>query len=163
MELLLTGLSALSTDWRAWAVAALVAMKAANSIYLYLHCPVLCGRAQHTEAEIEAARSYRFRPPLSYLFIMLAGIVLAVAGLYLLGDSKYGPLALGMLVIGVFMFSTEPNRLAVQTAVNEVVATTGSAGDANILARDRLRSAHLARALIETTVVATVLIMLFLL
>ncbi|MEX2521000.1 MAG: hypothetical protein WD969_16900 [Paracoccaceae bacterium] len=163
MEMILTGLSELSTDWRAWAVAALVALKATSSIYLYLHCPVLCGRVHPSEAEIAAARDYRFRPPLSYLLIMLAGITLAVVGLYLLGDATYGPLALGMLVVGVFMFSTEPNRLAVQGAVMEVIATTETGGDTNLLARDRLRGAHLSRALIETSIVATVLVMLCLL
>lgn len=163
MELILTGLSALSTDWRAWAVAALVAMKAASSIYLYLRCPVLCGRVAPSDAEIRAAQAYRFRPPLSYLLIMLAGITLAVAGLYLLGDATYGPLALGMLVIGVFMFSAEPNRLAVQSAIKEVIATIGAEDDTHILARDRLRGAHLSRALIESSIVATVLVMLFLL
>ncbi len=163
MEMIFGGVAMLKHDWRAWIVMALVALKAMHSVYLYFRCPVACGRHEPSPEDIAAARAYRFKPPLSYLILMLLGMGLAIGGLYLLGDSRLGPIALGLLVLGVFIFSSEPNRLAVQGAMKEVIATTGAEGDANLLARDNLRTAHRARAAIEVVIVAAVGALLFLL
>lgn len=163
MDMVFSGVAALKHDWRAWAVVALVCLKALGSLYLFFRCPVLCGRRTPTSEEIAAARAYRFQPPLSFLFLMLLGMALAVAGLYLLSSPEHGPLGLGFLVLGVFIFSSEPNRHMVRGAMIEVTARTGAGGEAEYLARDNLRSAHGQRAAIELAIAAAALALLLLL
>lgn len=162
MEMIFDGVSMLKHDWRAWIVMGAVALKALFSLYLYFRCPFACGRKELSEQEIAEARAWRFTPPTSFLFLMMLGMGLAIGGLYLLDDARLGALALGLLVLGVFIFLSEPNRLTVRTAMNEVIATTGGPGDSNLLARDNLRSAHRSRALIEIGIVAAVAALLFL-
>ncbi len=163
METVFAGVAGLKHDWRAWVVVALVCLKALQSLYLYFRCPVLCGRRQPSTEEIETARAYRFQAPASFLMLMLLGMALATGGLYLLGSAEHGPLGLGLLVLGVFIFSSEPNRLSVRGAMLEVTATTGASGDANYLARDNLRAAHAQRAAIEVAIAAASLaVLLFL-
>lgn len=160
MEMFMSGVATLSHDWRAWLVAALVALKAAYSLFTYFRCPVLCDRVAPNEAEVAAARAYRFTPPRSYLITMLLGMSLAIGGLYALSNETYGPLGLGALVVGIFMFMTEPNRLSVHSAIMGVFAATGEPGDAVAIARDNLRSAHRTRALIELAIAAAVIALL---
>lgn len=161
MEMIFSGVAALSHDWRAWIVVALVALKALHSVYHYLRCPIASGRTAPGEDDIAAARAYRYAPPRGFLAIMLGGMALAIGGLYNLDSDAYGPLALGALLIGIFMFTTEPNRLAVRSATMEVFAATGRPGDCNDLARERLRSAHRTRALIEVGIAAALLTLMY--
>lgn len=160
MEVFMSGVAALSHDWRAWLVAALVALKAAYSLFIYFRCPVLCHRISPSEAEVAAARAYRFTPPRSYLITMLLGMALAIGGLYALTNETYGPLGLGALVVGIFMFTTEPNRLSVHGAIMEVFASTGRSEESIAIARDNLRIAHRTRALIEVAIAAAVISLL---
>ncbi|QIE54292.1 hypothetical protein G5B40_01820 [Pikeienuella piscinae] len=161
MEMIFSGVAALSHDWRAWVVAALVALKAMHSVYYYLNCPIVRGDIAPGEDEVAVARTYRLAPPRGFLAIMLGGMALAIGGLYNLDNETYGPLALGALLIGIFMFTTEPNRLSVRNATMEVVATTGQSGEANSMARARLLSAHRTRALIEVGIAAVLLSLMF--
>lgn len=161
MEMIFDNVAALSLDWRAWVVAALVSLKALASIVLYALCPVTNGRAEITAEMTAEAKAFRIQPPLSYLILMLAGIALAVGGLYMMNDSQYGPLALGAMVIGVFLFITEPTRLFVNSAKQGVYAAAGDP-EASVLARDRLRGAHLERALYEIAIAAAVLALMLL-
>lgn len=163
METLLDNVAALSTDPKAWVVAALVVLKALHSIWLFLRCPVMCGSIEMTEEMISAGKAYRIEPRPSYVAIMVAGVALAIGGLYMLNDTEYGPLALVALVIGMFMFMTEPSRLFVHVAKMGVFATAAGDPETNALARDRLRSAHLERAMFETIIAAVVVAMLVLL
>ncbi|MEL7464636.1 MAG: hypothetical protein AAFN79_11250 [Pseudomonadota bacterium] len=161
METLLANLSALSDDAKAWALAGLVTLKALHSIYLSLRCPVMRGVADVTEEMIAEAKAYKFAPPPSYLMIMIGGVAIAIAGLYMLNDTQYGPLALIALVVGVYMFITEPTRLFVNVGKMEVYSSTGEAGDRNELARDRLGAAHLERAAYETAIAVAVVAVLW--
>ena len=160
MEMIVQSVSALSDDWRAWLVAALVGLKALHSLYVSLRCPVMHGTATITEEMIEAGKSFKLQPPLSFLLTMVLGIALAVGGLYLLSNATHGPRALGLLVIGMFIFTTAPQRLTVNAAKMEVFGATGSPGDDEVLARDRLRSAYRERAFVELSIAGAVLAML---
>ena len=161
MGMIIDNVAALSGDWRAWVVAALVTLKAMHSFFLYLRCPVSRGVAEITPDMISAGKEFKFRPPPSYAAIMLGGMALATAGLFLLSDAEYGPLALGSIVIGVFMFVTEPTRLFVNNAIMAVYGSVDAEGDANVLARDQLRAAHRERATYELIIAAIVLAVLF--
>lgn len=160
METVFQGVAQLSGDWRAWLVAGLVALKALYAVWCSFRCPVANGLAAPSDAQIEIARANHYAPPPTYLAIMLGGMGLAIGGLYFLHSETYGPLALGALVIGIFMFSTEPNRLSVRNAMMQVFAATGSSEDRLALARERLKIAHRNRALIEAGIAAVVLALL---
>ncbi|MEM7544459.1 MAG: hypothetical protein AAF367_02900 [Pseudomonadota bacterium] len=161
MEMIVHSVSTLSSDWRAWIVAALVAAKAMHSLYISLRCPVMRGTATVTDEMIAEGREFKLKPPLSFLLIMLAGIGLAIGGLYMLNSATYGPRALGVMVIGIFIFTTEPMRLVVNAMKMEVFGAVGKAGDAEFLARDQLRSAYRGRAVVELVIAAAVLTMLY--
>lgn len=160
METVFQGVAQLSGDWRAWLVAGLVALKALHAVWCSFRCPVANGILSPTEAQIAAARARNHAPPPEYLAIMLGGMGLAIGGLYFLHSEIYGPLALGALVIGIFMFSTEPNRLSVRSAMMQVFAADGESQDRLALARERLKIAHRNRALIEAGIAAVVLALL---
>jgi hypothetical protein len=161
MEMIVHSVSALGEDWRAWLVAALVGLKALHSLWISLRCPIMRGVASISEEMVAEGKTFQLRPPFSFLLLMLTGIGLAIGGLYLLNSATYGPRALGMMVIGIFIFTTEPMRLFVNATKMEVFGATGSAGDAADLARDRLRSAYRGRALVELGIAAAVLAMLY--
>ena len=161
MEMMLTNIAALSADPKAWIVVAAVVLKALFSIYMSQRCPVMRGEIEISDDMQAAGKAYKVSPPPSFLIMMVGGIALAIIGLYMLPDPTYGPLALGALVIGVFMFMTEPTRLFVNASKMEVYATTGAEGDANVLARDRLRSAHTERAVYEVVIAAAAVALLY--
>ncbi len=160
MEMIVESVAALSSDWRAWVVAALVGLKALHSLYVSVRCPIMLGKATITDDMIAAGRSYRMKPPLSFLFIMLIGLGLAIGGLYLLNNATHGPRALGVLVIGIFIFTTAPLRLTVEATRMEVYGAIGSPEDGEALARDRLQSVYRGRAAVEMGIAAVVLAML---
>lgn len=160
MEMISENVSALSHDWRAWLVAALVMVKALVSAVMVVKCPISAGVANVTEDMIAAGKAYRIEPPASFAVLMLMGMTLSIGGLFMLHDSHYGPLALGAIVIGTFVLFTEPTRIYVNAAKHGVYATAGQAGDANALARDRLRGAHRQRAMYEVFIAAAVLALL---
>lgn len=161
MEMILGNVSALSSDPKAWVVAALVSLKALHSIFLYFRCPVARGVAAISEEMIANGKSFKFQPPISFLLIMTSGMALATAGLFIMSDTSYGPLALGAVVIGTFMFLTEPTRLGVNNSKMAVFGSTGAPGDANELARDRLKTAYRERATYELIIAAVVVMVLF--
>lgn len=160
METIFGGVTSLSGDWRAWVVAAIVVMKAIHSVYAYMQCPVLCGRLNPDEKLIAEAKNYQFRPGFRFLAIMTAGMALAIAGLYGISYTEFGALALGAMVIGIFMFLTEPNRLTVNNAKMDVFASTGAPGEAEYVARENLKSAHLTRSKIEVGIAIGVVALL---
>lgn len=152
MEMLIGSLSALGDDWRAWIVAGLVSVKAVISVYFLMRCPVQRGTFDVPRDLAVKAAEFKFNPPLSYLGLMLLGIALAVGGLYLLNDPGWGPLALGIIVIGVFIFMTEPSRLRVNNSRIAVFAASLSGEEATDLARDELRDARKQRAMFELAI-----------
>ncbi|MFV0476047.1 MAG: hypothetical protein ACK5MQ_17865 [Pikeienuella sp.] len=164
MESIFQGMSQLGGDWRAWLVTLLVALKATHAVYCYLRCPLAHGDLTPTAEQIEAARARKYTPPARSIAIILAGMAIAVTGLHLLDDGGgYGPLGLGALVIGVFIFSTEPNRLSVMNATREVIAATGGSETRFAFTRNRLMSAQRTRATIEAGIAAVLLaLMLYL-
>ena len=91
----------------------------------------------------------------------LGVIPLAIGGLYMLQDSEYGGLALGAIVVGVFIFMTEPMRLQVIGAKTGVFASTLGDGDQTKLARDQLGYAYRERAIYEAVIALAVVGVLY--
>lgn len=157
MEMLIGSLSALGQDWRAWVVAGLVTLKALMSFYHLMRCPVQNGTYEVPRELAVKSAEFTFNPPLSYLGMMLLGISMAIGGLYLLNHPHWGPVALGVVVIGVFIFMTEPSRLRVNNSRISVFAATLAGEEAASLARDDLRDAHKQRAMFEFTIAAALI------
>lgn len=152
METLLTNLSLLGHNPFAWAVAALVGLRAAFSVYMTLRCPVARGVYQPTREEAEAAANERFGATRGYLLLMVVGMALAIGGLYTIANDRYGAVALGALVVGVFLIMTEPSRLQVTAAVKSVYASTLRGAEHVALARESLQGAHVQRTMIEVVI-----------
>jgi hypothetical protein len=161
METLFISLSELGSNPVTWVVVGLVALKALGSIWMVVKCPIQCGTRKIKEAEAISKTEGQFKPPLSMLWITSAGIALAVAGLYLISDPVRAPLALGMLVVGVFIFMTEPSRLRVTSSMRGVFAATLEGAEAVTLAREELKSANIQRAGIEFSIAAGLIAVLF--
>lgn len=160
MEMLIGSLSALGQDWRAWLVAGLVTLKAITSVYYLMRCPVQNGTYQVPRELAVKSAEFKFNAPLSYLGMMLLGIAMAVGGLYALDSPHWGPIALGVVVIGVFIFMTEPSRLRVNNSRISVFAATLQGEEAADLARGDLRDAHRQRAMFEFTIALTLIMAL---
>lgn len=156
MEVLIDNISDLGANPFAWLVAALAGIKATISIIMIFFCKVKSGEYQPTEAQAREAASAVFNPPISFLLLLVFGMALAIGGLYMLADATYGGLALGAMVIGVFMFMTEPARLQVIGAKTAVYASSLGSSEENELARGALGQAYSERATYETVIALAV-------
>lgn len=161
METLFISLSELGSNPIAWVVVGLVALKALGSIWMVVKCPIQCGTRKIQRAEAETKAEGQFNPPISMLFVTLAGIGLTVTGLYMISDAESAALALGMLVVGIFIFMTEPSRLRVTASMRGVFAATLEGEEAVMLAREELKAANIQRAAIEFSIAAGLIGVLF--
>ena len=147
----------------AWALVALGAMKMAHSVYLYRFCPEFSPRLLRVDPEeARALAEAAFRHSPRFLVVMLAGMGLAIGGLYLLQDAAWGGLALAAMVIGTFLLVTEPAHLAVFDNRLRVIAARVREVDAREAALDRLRASHFERIGLEaafTSALAAILLL----
>ena len=98
------------------------------------------------------AHSWRF------LLVMVTGIVLAVFGLFQLAEhGAEAPLALFMLILGVYLFTTEPARHQVQDAERRVLETSDGPAEQRELSASLLRGSHFRLISIEVGIVAMLL------
>lgn len=137
-----------------WLLAAM-ALRAAWSVVCWRKCRLSGAAADDALEVIEARRQALWRHNMRFLLIMLAGISLAVAGLF--GLARGGadhPVALVMLVGGMYLFMTEPVRLQIQDAEDRVAASA-LRGDveAHRFSQSMLRGSHLHLVMIEVGVV----------
>lgn len=161
MEMLLDNLSGLGANPFAWAVAALAGMRALFTIYTSMTCRIKNGEYPVSREEAVEAANTVFEPPRSFLFLVSFGIALAIGGLYMMQDSEFGGLALGAIVIGVFIFMTEPTRLQVIGAQTGVFASTLAGEEQVKLAREQLKYAYRERAIYETVIALAVVGVLY--
>lgn len=149
MSNVLASLEALCADPRAWAIVALAAGKALYSLVCFLRCPVLNARSViDAQAAREATNARHVHNP-RFLALMLTGIVLSLAGLYLLPSPALGPAALAAMALGAFLMLVGPSRLTIDDTTLRVVAARAEGGEALAFAMDRLRSAHVERLTLE--------------
>ena len=139
-----------------WLLLAM-ALRTGWSLVCWRRCPSNRMRLTNEALEqIEARRQALWRHSARFLVVMLAGISLAVAGLYKLSQAGDGsPVALIMLVGGMYLFMTEPVRQSIADSEDRVHAT-GLRGDAQAhqAALAMLRGSHTYLVAIE--VLATV-------
>ena len=141
---------AIGSDPRAWVVLALFAARALWSVVSYYRCPTVCREQARIKREKMGDYTWRFVPA------MLIGITLAVLGLFRLSHGAASPgVALFLLILGVYIFTTEPVRRQIFQAERKAADETGGPGE-NIAMAD-LRETHVKLLLMEFTIVALLL------
>lgn len=143
MKMLVETLGAIGNSPYAWAIVGLIAAAALFSLYQYYTCPYLCHRRDISAAESAESLDRPFVAGARFVVVMLAGIAAILAGLTMISREVNPPLALLLIVAGVFAVQIEPAILRIQEAVNRVVAAHAQGPDAISAAEERLRTAHL--------------------
>jgi hypothetical protein len=135
----------------AWALLALFGARALWSIVVFVRCPYVNHAPQIDVIWArEAVNSPNIRSP-RFLVTMLAGMALAIGGLYGLQSTDLGPMALAALLIGMFVLIVEPSHLSVMENTRRVAAARLSSGDDHDFALERLRAAHFERLATEVS------------
>ncbi len=150
MDSVLTAFRNLCDTPVGWIMLALVTLKTVHSIVMFIRCPMLHGAPyiapERARALLDSPTFHRPR----FLGTMLAGIALAVGGLYSVQAPEIGHFAIAAIVLGVFLMLVEPSQLSIEENGLRVAAVGPVEGEARELAVDRLRAAHLERLTMET-------------
>ena len=150
---------AADSPW-SWGVVALIAAVALFSLYKWRACPYLC----HTKAiSLEDSHQQLDRPFAAgprFVVVMLAGIAAIVTGLSMVSHVVNPPLALLLIVAGVFAVQIEPAGLHIQESVARVVTAQSQGADAVAAAEERLRYAHLWLVTANFTILLAVVLTL---
>ena len=153
MNMLIDELNMLSNDPKSWIVVLLLAGFAVHAIVGLLMCPYAHGKRSFSQEEVSEARLHKFRPGMRFPIMMLLGVALALAGLFMIASGTRPALALAMLVAGIVIMQTEPARLQLREQKFAVVAATDGPEDKLMSARDRLRGSHRTLAVTQATIV----------
>lgn len=160
MNMLIETLQQVANSPYSWGVVALIAAVALFSFYNWRACPYLC----HTKAiSLEDSRKQLDRPFAAgprFVVVMLAGIAAILTGLGLIAHQVNPPLALLLIVAGVFAVQIEPAGLHIQESVARVVTAQSQGADAVAAAEERLRYAHLWLVTANFTILVAVVLAL---
>ena len=143
MNMLIETLQRASANPWSWGVVALIGAVAMFYLYQWRTCPYLCHRRQITPEESAVQLDQPFVAGPRFVVVMLAGIASVLAGLAMVSYEANPPLALLLIVLGVFAVKTEPALLQLRESVNRVVAAQLQGPEAVSAAEERLNSAHL--------------------
>ncbi len=160
MNMLIETLHQITDSPYSWGVVALIAAVALFSLYKWRACPYLC----HTKAiSLEDSHQQLDRPFVAgprFVVVMLAGIAAIVTGLGMVSHVVNPPLALLLIVAGVFAVQIEPALLRIQESVARVVSAQCEGPDAVTAAEERLRYAHLWLVTANFAILAAVVLTL---
>ena len=151
MNMLIEELQQLSANPWSWGVVGLMALFTAYSVTLLMACPYSHNRAQISDGDVATAKAHSFRPGGRFVLLMLGGVVLTLAGLFMIAHGISPALALAALVVGIVLIQTEPAQLQIRECKSNVIACRDAPDDQRIGAQDRLRASH--RSLAVTNVV----------
>ena len=150
---------AADSPW-SWGVVALIAAVALFSLYKWRACPYLC----HTKAiSLEDSHQPLDRPFAAgprFVVVIQAVIAAIVAGLSMVSHVVNPPLALLLIVAGVFAVQVEPALLQIQESVARLVTAQSQGADAVTAAEERLRYAHLWLVTANFTILVAVVLTL---
>ena len=160
MNMLIETLQQVASSSYSWGVVTLIAAVALFSLYQWRACPYLC----RTKAiSPEDSRDQLDRPFVAgprFVVVMLAGIAAIVTGLGMVSHVVNPPLALLLIVAGVFAVQIEPALLRIQESVARVVSAQCEGPDAVTAAEERLRYAHLWLVTANFAILAAVVLTL---
>ena len=160
MKMLVDTLHAAGDNPYSWAIVGLMGVASAVSLHKYRTCPYLRHTKTITPEESAASIIRPFAAGPRFVVVMLAGIGAILSGLAMLSAEANPPLALLLIVAGVFAVQIEPALLRVQEAVARVVAAQPQGAEAIAAAEDRLRSAHMWMAITSITILVAVILLL---
>ena len=143
MNMLISELQMLASDWRSWIVVGLMAVVALHSLVYFAMCPYAHGRANITDEAVLHARANVFKPGIRFGAMMVTGIVLTITGLFMIAEGVKPTLALAAMVAGIVIVQTEPTRSAIRENTQSVIARRDEVEQVQIVAKERLRSTHI--------------------
>jgi hypothetical protein len=125
-----------------WLVIGILGLWAGYSVMRLFICPYCNLRIGITAEQARSSLNKRVRHPLSYLFLMLLAMGIAVAGLFGLsaGEEGRGTLSFFLLATGLFLILTLPVRMRIKDAELRVIAAPSP--DAQRLHALGLRQEH---------------------
>jgi hypothetical protein len=144
-----------------WAIAGLILAVALHTVYRWRSCPYLNHTKAISPAESRAELDRPFVAGPRFVLVMLAGLGAIFAGLFMVSHQVDPPLALLLIVAGVFAVQIEPALLHVRESVARLVSAHLEGPDAVAAAEERLRYAHIG--MVTTNVVILIALVLILL
>ncbi|MEM7211039.1 MAG: hypothetical protein AAF479_03950 [Pseudomonadota bacterium] len=142
MNMLISELQMLASDWRSWIVVALMAFVATHSIVYYFMCPYAHGRASITDDAVQDAQSQNYRPGLRFGLMMIVGITLTLMGLFMIAEGIRPTLALVAMVGGIVIVQTEPTRSVIRENTIRLIANRDAEPIRQQASQMRLRGSH---------------------
>jgi hypothetical protein len=143
MNMLIETLQNVGANPYSWAVVALIAAVALFSLFHWLRCPYLRHTREITAADSQAEIERPFIAGPRFVLAMLAGIGAIFAGLGMVLHQLYPPLALLLIVVGVFAVQMTPALLHIRSAVARVITAQREGPEAVAAAEERLPYAHI--------------------
>lgn len=146
MNMLVQTLERLGSDPWAWTAVAVAGVLAMVSFVRYRTCPHLNrrpGRAGRPRGDQAAALDYLNRRVAAgpcYFALIAAGVVAAVSGLTMIAWDSRPAIGFFVLLAGVLVLQTEPQRQRIRIASARVVAAQST--ERRIVAREALRDGH---------------------
>ena len=142
MNMLISELQMLASDWRSWIVVGVMGALVLHSLTYYFMCPYVHGRANITDEAVVEARERVFKPGARYGLMMVLGIVLTVTGLFMIADGVKPTLALAAMVAGIVIVQTEPTRTVIRENTQRVISLRDDETSKLEAAALRLRGSH---------------------
>jgi hypothetical protein len=158
--MLVETLRAVGENPYSWAIVGLIAAATLFSLYQFRTCPYLHRTRAIPPEESAASLDRPFIAGPRFVVVMLAGIAAILAGLTMLSHEANPPLALLLIVLGVFAVQIEPALLQIREAVKRVIAAQFQGPEAIAAAEDRLRNAHIWLMMTSFTILIAVVLAL---
>jgi uncharacterized membrane protein YfcA len=160
MNMLIQTLQQASANPYSWAIVAMLALVTLYSIYKWRACPYLCHVKEISADESRAQHERPFVAGARFVVVMLVGIAAIVTGLGLVAHQINPPLALLLVVAGVFTVQIEPALLRIRESISRLVSAHYEGPDAITAAEERLSYAHLWLVTANVTLLAAVVLAL---
>jgi hypothetical protein len=160
MNMLIETLQQASANPYSWAIVGLIAAVWLFSVYKWRTCPYLCRTITISQDESHEQLDRPFVAGARFVVVMLAGITAIVAGLGLVSHQVNPPLALLLIVVGVFAVQIEPALLQIEESVARLVSAQCQGPDPVTAAEERLRHAHLWLVTANFTILVAVVLTL---
>lgn len=143
-----------------WVIVGLIAAAALYSVYQFYRCPFLCRTRRISPEESARSDDRPFAAGPRFIAVMLCGIAAILAGLTMISRDANPPLALLLIVFGVFAVQVEPAVLQIRESVKRVMAAQTEGPEAVAAAESRLRDAHLWLVITNVTILVAVVLAL---
>ncbi|MEM6906109.1 MAG: hypothetical protein AAF568_09465 [Pseudomonadota bacterium] len=143
MNMLLDTLAQLHTQPLTWIAVGLLAILSLFAFGDWLLCPVLHHKK---DISVDEAKAAGYRPVVAgprFFFVMVGGIGLTIAGLYMIQAPVRPDIGFVMILAGLVIMQTEPIRQQLRIQIARVIAASAQGEDAYEAATDGLRAGYI--------------------